>query len=245
MSEYGYKVQIRQFEGPLDLLLHLVGRACIRIEDIFVSEVTGQYLEYLAQMQYLSMDTASEFIEMAAMLLYIKSRMVLPFDDDEEMEEPDPEQELISRLKTYQMFKDAAGVLSQKEKGALCVYYKLPEEIEFTGERFVFEDLSVHDLIDAYLEILNRLPDGRSERAEEVEIQQDTYTVKDRTKFILQKLNRINSATFFSLFADTRSKSEVAVTFIALLELINKSFVTIRQADFYTDIYITKVSEGA
>jgi segregation and condensation protein A len=96
-AETEYKVQLEQFEGPLDLLLHLIGRARIDIEQIFVSEVTGQYLDHVAEMQFLSMDRASEFLEMAATLVYIKSRMILPSEPLKEEEEEDPEQELIDR----------------------------------------------------------------------------------------------------------------------------------------------------
>ncbi|MGI5850469.1 MAG: segregation and condensation protein A [Christensenellales bacterium] len=244
MNDLGYKVQIEQFEGPLDLLLHLIGRACINIEEIFVSKVTGQYLEYVSNIPNLSMDTASEFIEMAALLVYIKSRMVLPISGNEDEEEEDPEQELIVRLKTYKLFKDVSEKLKECEQNALCVYYKLPEEIAFTNEKIIFEEMSLDNLYESYLEMLGRKPDAQSERIEEVEIRSDIFTVKERTKYIMQKLNKLNGATFFSLFSNVRSRMEVTVTFIALLELINKSIVSIKQIDYYGDIFITKVSEG-
>lgn len=246
MDESDYKVQIQQFEGPLDLLLHLINKACIDIEDIFVSEVTGQYLSYVSSMSELSMDSASEFLEMAALLVYIKSRMILPFGDgDEEEEEEDPEAELIMRLKAYKMFKEACELLKEYEARGLRVYYKLPEEVAFPGEKIEVEEISLQSLTDAYAEIMGRIPDGQAERIEEVEIQQETYTIKERTRFILKRLGELNGATFFSLFTDARSRTEVAVTFVALLELIHQSMVSIKQSGSYEDIYITKISEEA
>jgi segregation and condensation protein A len=193
------------------------------------------------------MDSASEFLEMAALLVYIKSRMILPFgDDDEENEdEEDPEQELIERLKTYKMFKDACELMKAYEERGLRVYYKLPEEVAFPDEKIEIEQILLQDLVDAYADVKGRTPDGNVERIEEVEIQQETVTIKERTIFILKQLSEMKSATFFSLFSETRSRMEVAVTFVALLELIHESIVHIKQNGSYEDIYITKISEEA
>lgn len=247
MDDSDYRVQIEQFEGPLDLLLHLINKACIDIEDIFVSEVTSQYLSYVSSMRELSMDSASEFIEMAAILVYIKSRMILPYggDDMDEEEEEDPEQELIERLKTYKMFKDACEEMKAYEEKGLRVYYKLPEEVAYPDEKIEIEEISLQDLFEAFAELMRRIPDGEAERIEEVEIPQEKFTIKDRTRHILKRLGEMNTATFFSLFSDVRSKMEVAVTFIALLELIHESIVSIRQNGSYEDIYITKKAEEA
>ncbi|MDD5017750.1 MAG: segregation/condensation protein A [Eubacteriales bacterium] len=241
MDDNEYKVQIEQFEGPLDLLLHLIGKARIDIEEIFVSKVTGQYLAYVSSIQYLPLDRASEFIEMAAILVYIKSRMILPSDDGDDELEEDPEQELISRLKTYKTFKEAAEAMRAFEECALCAYYKLPEEV--FDERVELEEMSLQSLYEAYAEAMARIPDTEPEHIEEVEIRHDIFTIKERAKHILRAVNEFGSATFFSLFSDARSRLEVAVTFIALLELIHENVVSIRQSDFYEDIHITKVSE--
>lgn len=245
MDDNDYKVQIKQFEGPLDLLLHLINKARIDIEEIFVSKVTGQYLKYVSSMGHLSMDKASEFIEMAAMLVYIKSRMILPSTDNDYEDEEDPEQELISRLKAYKIFKDASQIMRGYEENALHVYYKLPEEVGLFDEKVILEEMSLQSLCDAYMEVLNRIPDAQDERIDEVEIRQDIFTIKERTKHIMHKLNLMGSATFFSLFSDARSKMEVAVTFMALLEMIHENIVTIQQMNSYEDIYITMGSEEA
>lgn len=245
MDTLEYRVKIEQFQGPLDLLLHLVSRARIDIEDIFVSKVTGQYLEYVAKMQDLSMDMASEFLEMAAMLVYIKSRMILPTNEfDEELEE-DPEQELISRLKEYKAFKDASNELKEHEEKALKVYYKLPEEVAYPNEKIELEQMTMQALVDAYHEVLQRIPDTEPEHIEQVTVYHDIFTTKNRTTHILKRLSRIGSATFFSLFSDACSRMEVAVTFMALLELIHENTVRIDQSGLYDDIIITKNNEVA
>ncbi len=245
MMQAEYKVQIEHFEGPLDLLLHLIGRARIDIEQIFVSEVTGQYLDYIADMPSLSMDRASEFIEMAATLVYIKSRMILPCEPAAEGEEEDPERELIDRLKIYKVYKDAALALKDREAAGLDVYYKLPEEVSFGEEKWEIEQMTLDSLCDAYREVLHRLPDANYERIEEVQIQKDLFTVKERTRHILKTLGRMGSASFFSLFAQSRTRLEVAVTFLALLELLHKNLVSISQEACYQDIIITRKEEVA
>ena len=241
MKENEYKVQIEQFQGPLDLLLHLIGKARIDIEEIFVSKVTGQYLIYVSAMQNLPMERTSEFLEMAALLVYIKSRMILPSEDDEEEDEEDPEQELISRLKAYKLFKDATEQMKTMESRALGAYYKLPEEV--FDERIELEQMSLESLYEAYLEAMQRIPDTEPEHIEQVEIHHDIFTIKDRSKHILQAINTYGSASFFSLFSTARTKLEIAVTFIALLELIHENVVSISQNDIFEDIHISKLSE--
>ena len=245
MDVIEYKIRIEQFQGPLDLLLHLISRARIDIEEIFVSEVTGQYLEYVAEISNLSMDMASEFLEMAAMLVYIKSRMILPSNEFDEDLEEDPEQELIARLKEYKAYKDASEKLKSHESKALDIFYKLPEEVAFPDERIELEEMTMQQLLEAFREVLGRVPDTVPEHIEAVTYHHDVFTTKNRITHILRKLSRLGSATFFSLFSDACSKMEVAVTFMALLELINESIVRIEQTDLYDDIVITKISGAA
>jgi len=245
MEDNEYKIVIDQFQGPLDLLLHLIGKARIDIEEIFVSKVTGQYLEYVSAMPQLSMDKASEFIEMAALLVYIKSRMLLPSEGDDIDDEDDPEQELIARLKIYKVFKDAAEAMKALERDAHGAYYKLPEEMAYPDEKIVLEEMTLGALGQAYLEVMARVPDAQIERVEEVAIHHDIFTIKGRTKHIMRSLSRMNGASFKSLFSEVRSKMEVAVTFIALLELIHENIVRITQDSCYEDIYISTISEEA
>jgi len=244
MEDGDYKVRIEQFEGPLDLLLHLVGRARINIEDIFVSDVTGQYLEYVSSMGALSMESASEFLEMAATLLYIKSRMMLPSEQVEE-EEEDPEQELIQRLKTYKVYKEAAEALKGYEARAEHVYFKLPEEIGFPGEKLLLEQMTLDGLCAAYLEVLSRQPDAEMERIEEVEIRKDTYTIRERARYIMRMLNQYGMTTFSKLFSEARSRLEVAVTFVALINMLHRNLSSIQQDGCFEENYISKRTEEA
>ncbi len=244
MNTLEYKVKIEQFHGPLDLLLHLVGKARIDIEEIFVSKVTGQYLSYVASMDSLSMDKASEFLEMAAMLVYIKSRMILPANEFDEDNEEDPEQDLITRLKEYKVFKDASSVLKEHEGDARAAFFKLPEEVAFPNEKIILEEMTMDALIAAYQEALARVPDTQPEHIDEVSIHHDIFTIKNRSKYILHILNEIGSATFASLFSEASSKMEVAVTFIALLELMHENIVTISQTTNYKDIKITQTRKA-
>ncbi len=244
IEDQEYKIRIEHFEGPLDLLLHLVGRARIDIEDIFVSEVTGQYLEYLSSIEELSMDSASEFIEMAATLLYIKSRMILP-SEEVEMEEEDPEQELIARLKLYKAYKEAAESLKEMEATAETTYYKLPEEIGFPEEKMELEQITLESLCAAYLEVLNRQPDAEYEHIEEVEIRKDAFTIRERSRFILRILSQDGMTTFGALFGAAHTRMEVAVTFIALLNMLHKNLVSIKQDNCFEEIYISRKIEEA
>jgi segregation and condensation protein A len=244
MEDGDYKVIIEQFEGPLDLLLHLVGRARIDIEDIFISEVTGQYLEYVSSMDALSMESASEFLEMAATLLYIKSRMMLPSEQTEE-EEEDPEQELIQRLKIYKVYKEAAEALKGYETSAERVYYKLPEEIGFPAEKLLIEQMTLDGLCAAYLEVFSRQPDAKMEHIEEVEIRKDVYTIRERSRHIMRMLNQYGMTTFGMLFSEARSRLEVAVTFVALLNMLHRNLVSIQQDACFEEMYISKRTEEA
>jgi segregation and condensation protein A len=244
IDDYDYKVRIEHFEGPLDLLLHLIGRARIDIEDIFVSEVTGQYLEYVSEMDSMSMESASEFLEMAAALLYIKSRMIIPTEEPE-TEEEDPEQELIARLKTYKIYKEAAESLKEFEAKAEHTYFKLPEEIGFPEEKQLIEQMTLDNLYVAYMDVLGRQPDAEFEHLEEVEIRKDAYTIRERSRYILRMLNQCGMTTFGALFSEARTRIEVAVTFIALLNMLHKNLVSIQQDGCFDEIYISKRTEEA
>ena len=244
IDDLEYKIRIEHFEGPLDLLLHLIGRARIDIEDIFVSEVTGQYLEYVTSMDSLSMDSASEFIEMAATLLYIKSRMILP-TEEVETEEEDPEQELIARLKIYKAYKEAAETMKELEANAEHTYYKLPEEIGFPEEKLEIEKITLDSLCAAYMEVLGRHPDAEYEHIEEVEIRKDAFTIRERSRYILRILGQCGMTTFGSLFGEAYTRMEVAVTFIALLNMLHKNIISIKQDSCFEEIYISKKVEEA
>ncbi len=234
-----YHVKLSQFEGPLDLLLHLISNAKIRIEDIFVSEITEQYMRHMESMDELDMDRASEFLQMAAMLIYIKSRTLLPRHIEEE-EEEFLEQELISQLKQYKAYKDICETLKVLEEEAVAVFYKLAEE--FHGERKVsLEGVTLEGLRGAYLEALQRKKQYEEEQnPKPLSISKETFSVKEKICFLLMELSRNDTVSFFSLLKGVSGREETAVIFLAVLELIQRNEITIRQQNSFADIYMYK-----
>ncbi len=231
-----YEVKLNNFDGPLDLLLQLISKAKIEIKDIFVSEITDQYLRYLAETDMDDLENSSEFLEMAATLLYIKSRALLPRIKEESDE--DPEGELIARLEEYRRYREAAEEMRFLEGAARDIYYKLPEEIADTRED-VYLNADTVLLYEAMKELLLRTGKNRA-REEEVVIRQDYVSVHAQMRMIRNKLRRKESVSFFSLFSENPSRMEIAVTFYALLELINQGRITITQKDAFGDISIMR-----
>ena len=242
-----YTVRLAQFEGPLDLLLHLVGKAKIDLQDIFVSEITEQYLVYMEQIEEIDMDRASEFLNMAATLLYIKSRALLPAKREELEDEDfiDPETELIERLRAYKMYKELGQRLSMLEKESNQVYYKLPEEIFDLSQEVVIEGADTDVLYLAFLELLKSRKKAEAEEPyKKVEIKQDTFSIRVQKKKILSRLKQEKRVSFSSLFEKQASHMEIAVTFIALLELWHVSKIAIRQKKAFDDIMLEYQNGG-
>ncbi len=232
-----YRVKLSQFEGPLDLLLHLVGKAKIDLKDIFVSQITEQYLQHMEEINELDMDRASDFLNMAANLLFIKSRSLLPVKRDEPEDGIDPEQELIERLRAYQLYKEAGKKLSELEGGARDIFYKLPEEL-YDEQEIVIEGVETDDLYLAFLEILQRKKAERPE-PEKVEIHKDSFSIRAKKADILSRLRARRSVTFSELFERDASAMEMAVTFIALLELWHVRKITVEQRRQFADIMLS------
>ena len=230
-------IKLAQFEGPLDLLLHLISKAKIDLQDIFVSEITEQYLVYMDQIGELDMDRASEFLNMAATLLYIKSRALLPAKR-EELEDADfidPETELIERLRAYKLYKEAGERLAEMESGAKDIYYKLPEELVDIDQELVIEGSDADTLYMAFLDLL-RNREKEPEERRRVEIRQDTFSIRVQKKKILERLKREKRISFFSVFEVQATHMEVAVTFVALLELWHAGKLAVRQKKAFSDI---------
>jgi len=220
-------VKLEIFEGPLDLLLHLIKKNELSITDIPIATITEQYLSTLELMQGLNLDVAGEFLVMAATLIHIKSRMLLPpgEDEDEEEEEGDPREELIRRLLEYQRFKEAAEELERRELLSRDVFVRrseAPEEAETVG----FESLSLFDLLSALRHVLERFPE---ERIHEVTL--DTISVREKMSFLLDELRRRGKVIFQSLFETATSRLEVVVTFLAMLELVKIRAIRVWQEE--------------
>ncbi len=222
------KFQLDVFEGPLDLLLHLIKKNEVSITDIPIATITEQYLATMEMMEMLSLDVAGEFLVMAATLVHIKSRMLLPPDQtepDEEEEGGDPRDELIRRLLEYQRFKDAAGELERRDILKRDVFVRSPEAPEDT-ETVGFESVSLFDLIAALRTVLDRLP---KDSAHQVAL--ETFSVREKMSLLLEDLHRRGKIIFQELFEGVSSRLEVIVTFLAMLELVKIRAVKIWQEE--------------
>lgn len=238
-----YNVSLQKFEGPLDLLLHLIERAEIDIMDIFVSEITAQYVEYVNSMENINMDLASEFVAMAARLLYIKSRSLLPKPPKEQTEEDeeDPELALIRQLKEYKAFKEASAVMAELCAEASHSRAKLPEEFILPAQETVFIGGTVSELFEAFTEILKRFDDSKTKKQEFThEVSADVYTVRNCMRDIREALEEKESVRFEDLFSGTVVKMKVIVTFMALLEMIMRSEISVKQPAPYEPIIIVR-----
>jgi segregation and condensation protein A len=220
------RVQLEIFEGPLDLLLHLIKKNEVSITDIPIATITEQYLATLELMQNLSLDVAGEFLVMAATLIHIKSRMLLPPSEDTEEEEEggaDPRAELVGRLIEYQRFKDVAAQLEQREILTRDVFARTAapvEEAAFPG----FREVSVFELLSALRRVLERLP---KDNVHEVTL--DKITVREKMTLLLDTLRAQGQVLFEALFSAAQSRMEVIVTFLAMLELVRVRAVRIFQ----------------
>lgn len=236
MTDIPYNIKLPVFEGPLDLLLHLIRENKIDIYDIPIALITHQYLEYLELMKELNLDIAGEFLVMAATLVHIKSRMLLPVDEDTSEEGiEDPRFELVQRLLEYQAFKEASLALREREIEWGNVFKRVHGEEEFNtetaGELSLF-DLSLFDLIDAFKRILEKTP------PEVVRITRETLTVKDRIAYILDKIEDTDAIRFEDLFDKDKTRPHLIVTFIALLEILRLGLVKVYQERDFGTIWI-------
>jgi segregation and condensation protein A len=221
-----YSVKLDQFEGPLDLLLQLIDKQKVAIEDIFVSRITEQYLACIEGMS-LDMDNASAFLAMAATLLYIKSRALLPAPPErsETEEEEDPEQALIRRLNEYRAYKQLCLALRDHEQAALGRYFKLPEET-FAGRKEVeFTGVDAGALLNAFTAVLRRAKTPPP-RPQVREIRREGMTVSQCMNRITGHLAKKKRLSFDELFEGGASRMEYILTFVALLELIYENRVT-------------------
>jgi segregation and condensation protein A len=229
------RVQLEIFEGPLDLLLHLIKKNEVSITDIPVAMITEQYLATLEVMQTLNLDVAGEFLVMAATLIHIKSRMLLPATDGEEDEEEggtDPREELVRRLLEYQRFKDAADELERREVLTRDVFVRSvapAEAIPAAG----FRDVSVFELLAALKRVLDRLPKDVVH-----EVLLEKITVREKMTLLLDHLRTQRSILFESLFDGVTTRMEVVVTFLAMLELVKVRAIRIFQEEATGSIQI-------
>ncbi len=209
-------VQLKIYEGPLDLLLHLIRKNELSIVDIPIASITEQYLAALELMQGLNLDLSGEYLVMAATLLHIKSRTLLPPEEEEGEDDDEPldsREALVRRLLEYERFKDAARELAERDVLNRDVFVRQARSAPVT--EVSFEQLSVFDLVSALQQVLERFPGPSVHR-----VVQETASVRERMTHILDTLQRRSSVEFRELFDAARSRLDVVATFLALLELI-------------------------
>lgn len=240
-----YNFVLPTFEGPLDLLFHLLDKNEVDIYDIPIAKITEQYLEYINNMQRFDLDLASEFLVMAAKLLSIKAKMLLPkppkLDHDEDAElDVDPRDELVERLLEYKKFKVIAEHFKEREQVQGKVYTRENEEEMFEHlftEENPLEGTSLFDLLDALKEVLDRVDEEIVPAA--TEMPRDEVSIRDKMREVMRRLVfHSNGMSFVELFVGSASRVEVVVTFLAVLELIKMKKLQVHQSMVFGDIML-------
>jgi len=237
-TELPYQVRIENFEGPLDLLLHLIKKNEINIYDIPIALIAQQYLEYIEAMKSFNLNVAGDFLVMAATLLQIKSKMLLPVDEAAQDDEdgPDPREELVRRLLEYKAYKEAAYQLDGQEKMWREIFSRQPGDPEpVRSEDTLLDNVTLFDLVDALQKILDRNPGKKL-----IEIVPDNLTVRQRMNVILEMLEGKDSVSFAELFEPASNRLVVIVTFLAMLELIRLRATRVFQAESFGPILVSR-----
>lgn len=243
------KIKINDFEGPFDLLLHLIKKNQMSIYNIKIFEITNQYLNYLNNMKEMDLEITSEFIVVAATLIEIKSKYLLPKIKQEDDEEDD-EKALIEKLILYKKIKGVSAYFKDKYLNTGEVYSKKPEIIEEKKEKISNDDLlkniTLLDLYNIYnnlLEIYNNKQNKNNVIQRKIYV--DKYKIEDKLDYIVKKLNEENIYDFSQLVQDSECKLETVVTFLALLEMIKQRMVKVYQSDSFSRIIIERREEHA
>lgn len=241
-----YRIKIDAFEGPMDLLLHLINRLEIDIYDIPMAEITDQYLGYIHTMQHLELDIASEYLVMAATLLAIKSKMLLPkhedepiFDESDENAEVDPRDELVEKLLEYKKYKQAALEFKTLEEERSLMFTKPPIDLSEYIKEPEYEqqslDVSLYDMLGALQKLLQR---QKLQKPVYTKVTKQEISIEKRMADILLDLKSIQGRkTFYELFSEP-VKAHVVITFMALLELMKQNEVIVEQSDNFSEIWI-------
>ena len=248
-----YSIKINEFEGPLDLLLHLIKESNINIVDIEINEITKQYLDYINKMEELNINVAASYLVMAAELMEIKSKSLLPVKEEEENDEDEetPSREnLINKLIEYEKYKNMVGTFKEMEENRQNIYVKAPEKISKYVDNTIINnddttpttaknianinDTSVDDLVNAFKKFLERID---KEKPISTKITEKEYSVKDRKRNIRNILKEKKKVFFTELF-EVRSISFIVVTFLSILEMAKEKEVTLKQDNNFKDITI-------
>ncbi|MBO4989319.1 MAG: segregation/condensation protein A [Clostridia bacterium] len=236
-SNVDYTTVLDGFEGPLDLLLFLINKEEIEIKDIFVSQVTEQFLDYMKGLQYIDVDKASEYLNIASTILAIKAKSLVPQEDlyEEEYPEADDEAELIRALEEYKLLKEESEKLKKME--TVGYFFKAPDRT--VGKvNVVYKDFTLEGLIDAFTKMMLKQEISNREKTKIRAIPKDVFTVAEKVTFIKEALEEKEELKFDDLFS-TYSKNEVITTFQAMLELLKHQYLCVRQEETFDTITIT------
>ncbi|MFZ7134003.1 MAG: segregation and condensation protein A [Eubacteriales bacterium] len=234
-----YKIQLHEFEGPMDLLLHLITKNEIDIFDIPISKITQQYIEYINQFKEYNMELSSEFIVLAAQLIQIKSKLLLPPEENEEGEEIDPREELAQKIYEYKIFKEISDYLKKKEDNYLKIYYKDPDYM--SNKVASVTHINIGQLTKAFKRVLslNNMAMNIDVRIHKIE--REVIRLEDKIVEIQQMLNVNSKIQFTSLFSQVKTKNNIIVTFLAILELIKNNIIGFEQLNSCGEIVIYKL----
>ena len=236
-----YAIKVDNFEGPLDLLCHLIDKNKMNIYDINLSEITDQYINYLKEQEKLNLEIASEFIIMASTLLYLKSKNLLPKHEEEE--EEITEEELIRRIIEYKKFKEISKVLKEQYKKNSNRYFKLQEEIKLPKQKIEknYESMLIPEMYKKVVERNEEKVNQNAKNIEKIAIT-DNYTVASKVKEMFKALIKNKKFTFNKMFSlKKHNKQEVVTAFSGLLELSRRSKVLTKQEELFGDIEVEKV----
>lgn len=238
----GYRVKLQNFEGPLDLLLFLIKKNEVDIYDIPISEITAQYLEYVEIIKLLDLESAGEFILLAATLIRIKAQMLLPRPQTDEDEDVlDPRMELVTRLLEYKRFKELAAKLADLEDDQSHVFMRgnfQEKEDESAIGIEIDEEVTLFSLISAFKQVLDNMPKETFHRVQDIQISLD-----EQVEYILNCFSDSKHITFIELISHIRDKLIIVVTFMALLELIKRGELIARQSKAFGEIWIVRKSD--
>ena len=240
-----YAIRIENFEGPLDLLCHLIDKNKMDIHEIKISDITDQYIDYLNQMEKMNLEIASEFIVMATTLIYLKSKSLLPTEVEDEKELT--EEELIQRIIEYKKYKEITKTLKQNYSIFSNRIYKFPEQIELPKQKLE-KEYTPNILPELYKKIVERNNQKINQNATNIEkiAITDTYTVGEKVKEMFKELVKKQKFVFNKLFSIKKhNKQEVVTAFSGLLELSRRSKVTTEQEELFGDIIVEKRAKGA
>lgn len=227
MDKLSIKLEI--FEGPLDLLLHLIQKNKLSIYDIKITIVTKQYIDYLNKMKELDLEVASEFLVILAQLLYIKSKMLLPKTNEENLED-DPRQELIEKLLEYQKYKETIGFFTEREKTGSITLVKTPEKLEFESFEYSYTNANLDELLKALNQIIKKVERQKPPPKEPFEklLRHKVFSVIEKQSYVLELIFKKEKLKFLEIFNGFFERGEIVATFLAILELVRLKKIIIK-----------------